>query len=418
MFGAVCLGYQVTVCTLQDIFLRGFDQYAAGRELHSREITAARCISHCYTAALGLHLQVCDSGHLARIHYHACRHRSCPKCGAYSRQAWIDAQFNRLLPCPHFHVIFTLPHSLLELWALNRSWFIGVLFDCGRTSLLELLADPRHLGATPGLMMSLHTWGRDLCRHPHLHCLVSAGGIDPQGHWRPSKPNQLVPFEALHRLYRGKLLATLRHALALGALQLPSWMSQRACTQQLRGLYAKHWNVRIEPQYPHGRGLTLYLARYAKGGPIPNEHLLRMHDGRVQLDYTSHRDARPKTLTLDLPQFIARTLWHAPPKGVHTTRHSGLYSTPYRKQHARALTALNTTALPSPWPRPALPSATPLKSAQATCAQCGAPLHRWLLRRPTLRRSFGQAAFSIDPGQLRPRSTGPPQILNPRSPAP
>ena len=402
---------QTNTCTLQDIFVAGFGNYAAGRVVHPRELNAARCISQCYTPALGLHLQFCGNGDYEQIHYHACRHRSCPKCGACSRQAWVDAQFKRLLPCPHFHVIFTLPHSLLVLWENNRRWFISTLFDCARRSLLELLADPRHLGATPGLMMSLHTWGRDLSRHPHLHCLVTAGGVDADGQWKSTKPNQLVPFEALHKLYRGKVLAALRDALKSGQLQLPKCIDKDSFTKQLGPLYAKHWNVRIEPQYQHGEGLTVYLARYAKGGPLPQERELRMQDGQVQFEYTSHRDQRLRTLRLGVPQFIERMLWHAPPRAVHTTRHSGLYSTPYRKQHALARTSLSTAPKPAPWPRPRPEQTAEPKPAQPGCPKCGATLHRLLLQRPALRRSFGSAqrpAISKATQQNAPAATGPP----------
>ena len=362
-----------------------------------------------------MHWQVCDNGDYAQIQYHACRHRSCPKCGAHSRQSWIDAQFKRLLPCPHFHVIFTLPHSLLALWEHNRRWFIGVLFDCARRSLLELLADPQHLGATPGLMMSLHTWGRDLSRHPHLHCLVTAGGVDAQGQWKSTTPNQLVPFEALHKLYRGKVLDALQSALKADQLLLPACINKKSFKKQLGPLYAKHWNVRIEPQYQHGQGLTLYLARYAKGGPLPQERQLRMQDAQVQFEYTSHRDQRQKTLRLGLSQFIERMLWHAPPRSIHTTRHAGLYSTPYRKQHTLARNSLATLPTPASWPRPrpapSVQQPAPQRPLQSQCPKCGAPLRRLLLQRPALRCGFGtgsRPAISKAPRQIAPAATGPP----------
>jgi hypothetical protein len=291
-------GEDTDTCTLQDVFAAGFEEYAARRELHPRELNAARCISQCYTAALGMHVQYCEQGDYEQLQYHACRHRSCPKCGAYSRQAWIDAQMRRLLPCAHFHVIFTIPHSLLQLWEHNRRWFIGALFDAARSSLLELSADPRHLGALPGLTMALHTWGRDLSRHPHLHCLVTAGGVDEQGQWKACSKGQLVPFKPLHNLFRGKLLSTVRQALRNGHLVLPAWLSAADAHKQLRALYGKRWNVRIEQQYEHGAGLTLYLARYAKGGPLPQERQLRMHDGQVLMPYSDHRDNKSKTLRL------------------------------------------------------------------------------------------------------------------------
>lgn len=405
---------------MQEIFIAGFKEFAAGKDLHPRQTNAARCISQCYTAALGTHLLYCNNGDYAQVQYHACRHRSCPKCGAHARQAWIDAQLARLLPCPHFHVIFTLPHSLLQLWEFNRRWFINALFDCARASLLDLTADPTHLGATPGLMMSLHTWGRDLSRHPHLHCLVTAGGVDKQGHWVPTKAGQLVPFKALHALFRGKMLARLRQALNDLDLVLPSWLSPADANKLLRSLYGKHWNVRIEPQYAHGQGLTLYLARYAKGGPLPQERTLSMQNGQVLMPYTDHRDNKPKTLRLRTAQFIERVLWHAPPGGVHTTRHAGLYSTPCREQHALAFAAItsaapstSTTQWPKPQPKPKS-SLLPSPKAPATntpCPKCGCALLRMLFQRPTLRRSptsRSRGEISIPQHPKAPAATGPP----------
>jgi hypothetical protein len=396
-------------CSLQDVFVAGFEEYAAGRQLHPRELNAARCISHCYTPALGMHLQYCEQGDYEHLQYHACRHRSCPKCGAYSRPSWIDSQLRQLLPCAHFHVIFTIPHSLLQLWEFNRRWFIGALFDCARLSLLELTADRRHLGATPGLLMSLHTWGRDLARHPHLHCLVSAGGVDATGQWKACRPGQLVPFKPLHNLFRGKLLARLRQALDDKRLNLPAWLSEGDCRTQLRRLYARQWNVRIEPQYEHGRGLALYLARYAKGGPIPQDRELRMDGDVVQMPYTDHRDHKTKLLQLKRGEFIERILWHAPPRGVHTVRQAGLYSSPHRKHHAAALAALTASAPNAAWPRPTKP--TEPTPASAACPSCGRPLLRLLLARPQLRRDFAQACQrgnSIRRTSTDAMSTGPP----------
>jgi hypothetical protein len=179
-------------CSLQDVFQQGFEAFARGRRLHSRELRAAESIAGCYTEAMGSHTLACLGGDFSKVQFHACRHRSCPRCAEAARNAWIDSEMARLLPCPHFHTVFTIAHSLLPLWALNRTWFINALFAASRLSLLQLLADPRHLGAEPGILMSLHTWGRNLSHHPHIHCLVSAGGIDPEGHWRSCRPHWLA----------------------------------------------------------------------------------------------------------------------------------------------------------------------------------------------------------------------------------
>jgi hypothetical protein len=291
---------------------------------------------------------------------------------------WIDAELQRLLPCSHFHAVFTIPHSLLALWERNRAWFIKLLFDCARESLLQLLADPRHLGATPGLLMSLHTWGRDLSRHPHVHCLVSAGGMDERDHWRSTRPGWLLPVRPLQKLFRGKLLDALWRALSAQHLSIPPWTTEAGWKEHIKRLYRTHWNVEIRPPYEHGRGVVLYLAAYAKGGPLPSDRPLHLRDGRVRFGYTDHRSGRPRTLTLTQREFIARVLWHAAPRGVHTTRHAGLYSTSARAQHQLAAQALGsfTTTNTTAWPRASATDTQPTSAAQKRCPNCGGPLVR------------------------------------------
>ena len=368
-------------CSLQDVFTEHFDAYAEQRSLHPRESTAAQCIRNCYTAACGSHSLVCPQGHFSHEQFHACGHRSCPRCAPVSRAAWIDAELGRLLPCPHFHVVFTLPHELLTLWEFNREVFIRVLFDSVRLTLLELLADPRHLGATPGLLLALHTWGRNLSHHPHVHALVSAGGLTPDLRWRSTRAGFLLPLKPLRRLFAGKLLAALRSPLDMGELRLPPLQDPAHWSRLLHSLYRKHWNIQINPPYDSGRSVTLYLARYAKGGPLPRQRALFMNSTSVSFEYTDHRDSRSKWLSLKPDAFIARVLWHAPPKGVHTVRHAGLYAAAAKRHHRLALIALSLPASsdsPAPTSLPRFNAPEP--SSAPLCPVCYTPLGRSVLR--------------------------------------
>lgn len=390
-------------CTLQEVFEQGFDAFARTRELHPRQWRAATSIRYCYTAAMGSHTEACESGDYAQQFFHACRHRSCPRCADAARAAWIDAQLQRLLPCPHFHVVFTWPHSLLQLWEFNRTRCTSLLFDCVRQTLLQLLADPRHLGAMPGLLMSLHTWGRTLSHHPHLHCLVSAGGLDPSGHWRASRSDWLLPVQPLKRLFRGKLLDALWRALKAQRLQLPPWTNTETWQVEIKRLYRRHWNVQIGSPYESGRGVVLYLARYAKGGPLPANRPLHLHQGCVRFQYRDHRDeGRTKSMTLALDEFISRVLWHAAPRGVHITRHAGLYSSSHRRQHELACLEIKPD---TPWPRPS-PSNAPGNTKPKSCPKCKRPLlriarsHRAL---PPPAHHDGEISLSV-----AVRATGPP----------
>lgn len=362
-----------TRCTMRDIFQQHAANHAASRSLHPRESRAAWCIANCYTPAMGSHVLACPQGHCAIEQPHACRHRSCPRCAERPRQLWADAQLARLLPCPHFHVTFTLPHELLALWEYNRERFTQALFDAVRGTLLALLGDPRHLGATPGLLLALHTWGRTLSRHPHVHALVSAGGCTREGRWIATRGGWLLPLKPLQRLYAGKLLAALRALLQAGQLRLPAGLGAAQCDHLLGRLYRKHWNIEVRPPYDSARGVALYLARYAKGGPLPQSRPLYLESAgtQVRLEYRDHRDGRAKQLRLAAGEFIARILWHAPPKGVHCVRHAGLYASAARGHHRSAAIALSLPHHDQPPARTVPPPAQPLR-----CAHCAAPLQR------------------------------------------
>jgi Putative transposase/Transposase zinc-binding domain len=378
-------------CSLQDIFARGFEPYARGRKLHPRQWKAASAILRCYTPQAGCHFDVCSAGHASEPIYHACRHRSCPRCADKPRQRWISEELDRLLPCPHFHVIFTLPHELLPLWEHNRQRMASMLFDAVRLSLLQLLGDARHLGATPGILMSLHTWGRTLSHHPHVHALVSAGGLDAKGSWRAGRAGWLLPAEPLKRLFRGKFLADLTEALRQpDGLSLPPRQPRAHWSETIRRLYRVCWNVRINAPYSHGRGVTLYLARYAKGGPVPSARTLLLDERGVHMPYTDHRDHRAKWLHLDTAEFIDRVLWHAPPQGAHTVRHAGLYASAAHRLRRRAALCLGMN-----WTSPGIdkPLAADIAARPMACPQCQQPLRRVHLR-PNYRIGLDEISLS------------------------
>ncbi len=331
---------------LQSILREHFAQYAQTRALHPRELRAATAIMRCRTPELGGRVLACEQGHYARVQYNSCRHRSCPRCADAPRQRWLQWQLQRLLPCEHFHAVFTLPHVFLPLWEYNRAWLNALVLDCTRLCLLELCADSRHLGATPGLLMALHTWGRDLCRHPHVHALVTAGGLDAKGQWRNSRKGYLVPVKALSALFRGKLLHALGRALTAQRLRLPEHLPTEYWRAHIRSQYRKHWNVHLAERYAHARGVALYLARYVKGGPLPKQRTLQLRGQDVLLPYTDHRDGRTKRARWSAQHFIDRVLWHAAPRGQHLVRHCGLYATAARLHHLCAMQQLRPPDMP------------------------------------------------------------------------
>jgi hypothetical protein len=284
--------------------------------------------------------------------------------------AWLERAQARLLPCDHYHVVFTLPHELNALWQYNRQWCGDHLFKASAETLKQLLSDEKYLGAEVGLLSALHTWGRTLSRHPHVHVLVTGGGLDGE-HWRTVKNDYLLPVGVIKAKFRGKWIAWLNDAYAAGELTLPpDWTSQR-WTQVLRAISRKRWNVRIQGGYRHGQGVATYLSRYLRGGPIKDHRIVSATPQRVTFGYRDHHDNRVKMLTLAHDQFLSRVLWHVPVKGQHNVRYYGLYSAGAATKRQQIKEQLG-----------AAEEATPPAEAQARpCPVCRLPLfHRLSVR--------------------------------------
>ncbi len=184
---------------------------------HQRK--AAWALIHCRTAALGGHIQACPEGYVERVWYNSCKHRCCPQCNQVQIERWLEFQQARLLACPHHHLIFILPHQLNPLWSLNPGVMTGLLFEAVGDTVRELIGDPKHLGAEPGFILTLHTWGRSLSLHPHIHCLITAGGLE--GQWVSPRRKCFLLAPVVMEVFRGKFSAYLEQALKAGELRLP-----------------------------------------------------------------------------------------------------------------------------------------------------------------------------------------------------
>ncbi len=311
--------------TLQSIFREGFGSYQDQHGVSADQSRAAQAIILCQSESLGYEEWICLNDGYTEQQNHSCRHRSCPRCHGAMTHAWLERTQARLLPCDHYHVIFTLPHELNALWQYNREWCSDHLFKASAETLKQLLADEKYLGAEVGLLSALHTWGRTLSEHPHVHVLVTGGGLNG-AHWHPVKHDFLLPVGVIKAKFRGKWLTWLNDADAAGELtRPPDWTPER-WTQVLRTIARKNWNVRIQGAYRHGQGVANYLSRYLRGGPIKDHRIVSATPERVTFRYRDHHDHVEKTLTLSQTQFIDRVLWHVPVKGQHQVRYYGLYT--------------------------------------------------------------------------------------------
>jgi hypothetical protein len=395
--------------TVGSIFRASFYGYAKRHGLSLEQHRAARALIACRTEEMGGYDEECPEGDYAERRYYSCRHRSCPRCNGALNQAWLERIKDYLLPCAHYHVIFTLPHELNALWGYNRVWFSEQLFRQAAESLRQMLRDPRHLGAEPGMILAEHTWGRTLVFHPHVHCLVSAGGLS-EGRWVEARRGYLVPGRALSTLFRGKWLAALNAALDEGELRLPEGWDKGQVRALLRRIAKQRWNVRIDGQYAQGAGVAVYLSRYLRGGPIGDQRITSFSDGKVAFRYQDHRDGKHKILSLATEEFLRRVLAHVPPNGRHRIRYYGLYRPQATAAHALARTALGEIP----------PTAAPPPHNARSCPHCGTPLRRrhWRWSKISLYRD--PTACSVQPAvqpDTRPNSgnrfqhTGPPDSI-------
>ena len=368
-------------CTLRGIFQEHFEAYAQRHRLPASVHRAAYWIARCRTAELGGHVRRCPEGHVERAFYNSCHQRVCPQCQALATERWLERQRARLLACAHHHLIFTIPHELNALWCWNRGPMAKLLFGAVRDTLMELLCDPRHLGARPAFLAALHTWGRSLALHPHVHVLAADGGLDRDGVWVAPRRSHFLPARVLMMLFRGKFLAALRQAIERARLRLPPDSSRERLTCLLKRLGRKKWNVHIRARYAHGEGVAAYLARYLKGGPLKNTQLLPAERGCVRFRYRPHRDeddAGGEVLTLSLaPEaFLARYLAHLPQPGAQTVRGYGLYGQRAGERLDQARAALGQAPAEEP---PALRVEEFLARFRQTddasrCPRCGASL--------------------------------------------
>ena len=311
--------------TVGDIFRAHGEAYRKSHALSEPQRKAMHAIEVCRTPVLGGRVEVCDlCGHTQAV-YGSCRNRHCPTCQSLSQARWIENRMERLLPTDYFHVVFTVPDDLLNgLILRNRELFFRLLFEAGSQTLLELGADPKRLGAQPGITCVLHTWTRELKFHAHLHCIVTGGGLNADGdRWLPAHEGYLFPAKVLAKLFRGKLLASLDAAYQNGKLVLSGPCAEladpKAFAQLKDQLYKKKWVAYCKKPFAGPSQVFNYLGRYTHRVGISNHRLLALSDEGVHF-----RTRGETTVTLAPEQFIHRFLQHVLPNGFVKIRHYGL----------------------------------------------------------------------------------------------
>jgi hypothetical protein len=347
--------------------------------LSAQQRSVLRAIARCRTAALGGHLDRCDAcGHQA-ISYNSCRNRHCPKCQAQARARGLQAREREMLDVPSVHVVFTLPHTLLPLGYRNSARLYTWLFQTSAATLREVAANPRHLGAEIGVLSILPTWGQTLVRHPHVHCVVPAGGLSPdRQRWiHPKYAGFFLPVKVLSRVFRGKFVAALRRADARDELDLTGASEHLRDPPQwhafIDALFETDWVVYAKPAFGGASAVLRYLGRYTHRVAISNHRLLAFDGDHVTFQWKdyAHNDQQ-RTMTLSAREFLRRFVQHILPRGFVRIRQSGfLANTSRAARVARARTLLGAarTAVTAPAAPP-----EPSTSATWACPRCGAAM--------------------------------------------
>ena len=344
-----------------------------------KHVKVLLAIARCRTAALGGHLDECTRcGHRAAISYNSCRNRHCPKCQTAAREQWIAARRRELLPTRYLHVVFTLPHHLAPLVLQNKKVLYDLLFRTTAETLLEVARDPRHLGAEIGFFSVLHTWSQQLRIHPHVHCVVPAGGLSPDHtRWLRSRESYFLPRDVLRKVFRGKFVGALKQAFRDGQLHfhgdLKLLAQPNTFAAWLRPLYRQHWVVYLKRPFGGPEYVLQYLGRYTHRVAISNHRLVSLSNGQVTFRWrdSAHHNEQ-KLMTLSLDEFLRRFLLHILPQGFVRIRNFGFLANRKRSKllplcfHLLGATqqpqaqqyASSTERSPNPW----------------RCPQCGAPM--------------------------------------------
>ena len=304
--------------------------------LRFQQLKVMRAIAGCRTAALGGHVDVCSQcGHSA-ISYNSCRNRHCPKCQVQARQRWLVAREQELLATRYFHVVFTLPQPLRLLTAHNPAVLYDLLFTSSAATLLEVATDPRHLGAQIGFCSVLHTWGQNLLDHPHVHCLIPAGGLAPDhSQWIHPRYPFFLPVKVLSRVFRGEFIAGLRRAFRRGELRFPGELTSLAAPARfaafLRTLFRQDWVVYAKPAFGSPAQVLRYLGRYTHRVAISNHRLIAFDGAQVTFRWKDYaHGSKQRKMTLSAEEFLRRFLLHVLPRGFVRIRYFGFLANRHR----------------------------------------------------------------------------------------
>ncbi|MEI2757900.1 MAG: IS91 family transposase [Bacteroidia bacterium] len=299
----------------------------SGQQFNPYSQSVLKKLSDCHTLRLGMHVYRCNTCSHQHHQYHSCGNRHCPNCGGLKREQWLHDRMSELLPTTYFHIVFTLPQQLRSLAMGNRKAVLNLLFEASNYTLRKLGSDEKYLGGTPGIISILHTNGQDLTFHPHIHCIVSGGGIDKEGRWQKEKRrtgNFLFPRRAMEKIFKGYFLEKL---LALKFNHQLNIEDEKMFEKTMGELQFIKWNVYAKRPFGGTQQVLEYLGRYTHKVAITTHRIMAITDTTITFKYKDYQDDnKQKLMTLSHEEFLRRFEQHILPKGFVKIRHSGFLS--------------------------------------------------------------------------------------------
>lgn len=339
---------------------RGLQQkifdHPATKQFNPYSQSVLKQLSACHTVRLGMHLYQCNTCHHQHYQYHSCGNRHCPNCGGLKREQWLIDRQSELLPTTYFHIVFTLPQQLRSITMGNRKALFSLLFEASTYTLKKLGQDEKYLGGTPGIISVLHTNGQDLSFHPHIHCIVSGGGLSKEGKWIEEKRKNghfLFPRRAMEKMFKGYFLAKMLHLKNTNQLKIEDEAAFEKILQEVK--YIK-WNVYAKHPFGGPQQVLEYLVRYTHKVAITTHRIINISDTEITFTYKDYKDGnKQKKMTLSHEEFLRRFEQHILPKGFVKIRHSGFLS--HQHKTSRLETICKQLEITPPPPKVKLPVA-------------------------------------------------------------
>lgn len=329
---------------IQEIFNASFSEYCNHYNPSEVQHKAALSIMNCKSGKLGCNISICeDCGH-SEIHNNSCRNRNCPCCQAMLKELWIDARKAEVIDAPYFHVVFTLPAQLNPLIYANQAMLYSLMHKCASETLLELSADKKYLGATPGIIQVLHTWGQELNFHPHIHCIITGAGLTKTKQLRKSNSKFFIPVKVLGKMFCGKFLNQLQSLYEKSKLSFSkhchNLKNSYEWNEFKNSLYSITWIAYIKETF-NGFGNAIdYLGRYTHRIAISNSRIKSVINGQVTFSAKDYKTGEHKNVSISSLDFIRRFLMHVLPFGFQKIRYYGFLNNRSKKINLRLIVRL------------------------------------------------------------------------------